>query len=42
VPGDQLSLRVRHIKSLGRIHQVSAEAWVGTQLVADGELVVGG
>jgi 3-hydroxyacyl-[acyl-carrier-protein] dehydratase len=42
VPGDQLRLRVRHIKTLGRIHQVSAEAWVGTQLVADGEIVVGG
>jgi 3-hydroxyacyl-[acyl-carrier-protein] dehydratase len=42
VPGDQLRLRVRHIKSLGRIHQVSAEAFVGTELVADGELVVGG
>jgi 3-hydroxyacyl-[acyl-carrier-protein] dehydratase len=42
VPGDQLRLRVRHIKSLGRIHQVAAEAYVGTELVADGELVLGG
>jgi beta-hydroxyacyl-ACP dehydratase FabZ len=42
VPGDQLRLRVRHIKSLGRIHQIAAEARVGTELVADGELVVGG
>lgn len=42
VPGDRLVLRVRHIKSLGRIHQVAAEAHVGTELVADGEIVVGG
>jgi 3-hydroxyacyl-[acyl-carrier-protein] dehydratase len=42
VPGDQLRLVVRHVKTLGRIHQVAAEAWVGTQLVVDGELVVGG
>ena len=42
VPGDQLRLRVRLIKSLGRIHQVGAEAYVGNELVADGELVVGG
>jgi beta-hydroxyacyl-ACP dehydratase FabZ len=42
VPGDQLRLKVRHIKSLGRIHQISAEAYVGNELVADGELVVGG
>jgi 3-hydroxyacyl-[acyl-carrier-protein] dehydratase len=41
VPGDQLRVRVRHIKSLGRIHQVAAEAYVGTELVADGELVLG-
>ena len=42
VPGDQLRLCVKHIKTLGRIHQVAAEAYVGPNLVADGELVVGG
>jgi 3-hydroxyacyl-[acyl-carrier-protein] dehydratase len=42
VPGDQLRLKVRHIKTLGRIHQIGAEAFVGNDLVADGELVVGG
>jgi 3-hydroxyacyl-[acyl-carrier-protein] dehydratase len=41
VPGDILRIEVRKLKSFGAIHQVRAEAYVGTALVADGELVVG-
>ncbi|MGZ5440809.1 MAG: 3-hydroxyacyl-ACP dehydratase FabZ [Thermoanaerobaculia bacterium] len=41
VPGDQLRIVVRHTKAFGALHQVRAEAYVGSQLVADGELVVG-
>jgi beta-hydroxyacyl-ACP dehydratase FabZ len=41
VPGDQLRIVVRHTKAFGALHQVRAEAFVGAQLVADGELVVG-
>ena len=41
VPGDQLRIVVKHTKAFGALHQVRAEAFVGSQLVADGELVVG-
>ena len=41
VPGDQLRIVVKHTKAFGALHQVRAEAFVGAQLVADGELVVG-
>jgi 3-hydroxyacyl-[acyl-carrier-protein] dehydratase len=41
VPGDMLRIEVRNSKSFGTLHQVRAEAYVGTELVADGELVVG-
>ena len=40
-PGDQLRIEVRHTKAFGSLHQVRAEAFVGKELVADGELVVG-
>lgn len=41
VPGDQLRIVVKHTKAFGALHQVRAEAFVGAELVADGELVVG-
>lgn len=41
IPGDRLRIVVKHTKALGALHQVRAEAFVGAQLVADGELVVG-
>jgi 3-hydroxyacyl-[acyl-carrier-protein] dehydratase len=41
VPGDRLRIEVRHTKAFGPLHQVKAEAYVGSELVADGELVVG-
>lgn len=41
LPGDQMRIVVKHVKSFGPLRQVRAEAFVGGQLVADGELVVG-
>jgi beta-hydroxyacyl-ACP dehydratase FabZ len=41
VPGDALRIEVRSTKAFGPLHSVRAEAFVGTELVADGELVVG-
>jgi beta-hydroxyacyl-ACP dehydratase FabZ len=40
VPGDQLQLRVRLQKTLGNVHQVQAEARVGGETVAAGELLL--
>ena len=40
LPGDQLQLRVTLIKSLGRVHQVKAEALVDGGVAASGELVL--
>ena len=41
VPGDMLRIEVRNTKDFGSLHQVRAVAYVGTEVVADGELVVG-
>ena len=39
-PGDRLLLRVRLMKTFGSVHQVQAEARVGSETVAAGELLL--
>jgi 3-hydroxyacyl-[acyl-carrier-protein] dehydratase len=40
LPGDQLRLHTRHVKSLGNTHWVQVEARVNGQVVTAGELVL--
>jgi len=40
LPGDRLQLRVKHLKSLGSVHQVEVEAQVEGRTAAFGELVL--
>src|SRR5438045_2704011 len=40
LPGDRLELRVRLVKTFGGVHQVQAEARVGGETAAAGELLL--
>jgi 3-hydroxyacyl-[acyl-carrier-protein] dehydratase len=40
LPGDQLSLKVRLLRSFGTLHQIAGEASVGGEVAAVGELVL--
>jgi 3-hydroxymyristoyl/3-hydroxydecanoyl-(acyl carrier protein) dehydratase len=40
LPGDRLQLRVRLQKTFGSVHQVQAEASVGGETAAAGELLL--
>jgi 3-hydroxymyristoyl/3-hydroxydecanoyl-(acyl carrier protein) dehydratase len=40
LPGDQLRLHTRHVKTFGKTHWVQVEGRVNGEIVAHGELVL--